>query len=353
MKNEQLPNYIVDLTALEDQVNLWKSHMPNIKIHYAVKSFCADVIVRKLYNIGCGFDCASMKEIAMVNSITSQHGSNIIFANTVKPLSHIEYAINNGVNIMTFDSIEELHKIFGITSNVKLVMRLNIDNPNATSNFGLKFGVIDEDIPSILEYLHCRDVQLHGLSFHVGSGNRDPNMFEYALNKCFALIKLLNYPIKMIDLGGGFVNDDTFVPIADRITNIIGPYIKSINFIAEPGRFISSSCLSSHVQITSKRTRNGIICYTINDSVYGMFGSKLGDHREFTHDDIIYDNTLELIPTIIFGQTCDSIDQITNVEMLPMMNIGDTIIFKNMGAYGYNVMCEFNGFKNGSLVVVP
>ncbi len=35
----------------------------------------------------------------------------IIFANTTKAVSHIRYAAANGVDLMTFDNEEELHKI--------------------------------------------------------------------------------------------------------------------------------------------------------------------------------------------------------------------------------------------------
>ncbi len=35
----------------------------------------------------------------------------IIYAHTTKPLSHIKYACSQGVNMMTFDSEDELLKI--------------------------------------------------------------------------------------------------------------------------------------------------------------------------------------------------------------------------------------------------
>ena len=35
----------------------------------------------------------------------------IIFANPVKPVSHLKYAERNGVKKMTFDSTQELYKI--------------------------------------------------------------------------------------------------------------------------------------------------------------------------------------------------------------------------------------------------
>lgn len=35
---------------------------------------------------------------------------NIIYAHTIKPLSHIRYACAHGINLMTFDNEDELRK---------------------------------------------------------------------------------------------------------------------------------------------------------------------------------------------------------------------------------------------------
>jgi ornithine decarboxylase len=37
--------------------------------------------------------------------------SKIVFAQTVKPISHIKFAKNVGVDMMTFDNEEELYKL--------------------------------------------------------------------------------------------------------------------------------------------------------------------------------------------------------------------------------------------------
>ena len=57
------------------------------------------------------FDCASEAEIKLVLSC-GVSGSNIIFANPMKPIKAIKFALNNGVQTFTFDSIDELKKVY-------------------------------------------------------------------------------------------------------------------------------------------------------------------------------------------------------------------------------------------------
>ena len=46
----------------------------------------------------------------------------------------------------------------------------------------------------------------------------------------------------------------------------------------------------------------------------------------------------------IWGPTCDSLDHIASNAKLPLMDIGDWLIFEDMGAYSLSVAGSFNGF---------
>ena len=59
---------------------------------------------------GIGFDCASRAEMSAVLSLDVSP-SRIIFANPCKIASHLQYARDQGVKLMTFDSKQELLKV--------------------------------------------------------------------------------------------------------------------------------------------------------------------------------------------------------------------------------------------------
>lgn len=58
--------------------------------------------------------------------------------------------------------------------------------------------------------------------------------------------------------------------------------------------------------------------------------------------------TNEKIPTAVFGPTCDGLDQICalNETTLERAQIGDWLIFENMGAYTHTASFVFNGYTH-------
>jgi ornithine decarboxylase len=81
-------------------------------MNFFVQVKCNDDIelLKTLASIGCSFDCASAGEIEKVLSL-KVNPNRIIFANTTKQLRHIEFALKNNINLMTFDNEDELQKI--------------------------------------------------------------------------------------------------------------------------------------------------------------------------------------------------------------------------------------------------
>ena len=67
-------------------------------------------ILEVLAALGTGFDCASKSEINKILSLGVEP-ERIIYANPVKPTSHIKYAATTKVDLMTFDNETELYKI--------------------------------------------------------------------------------------------------------------------------------------------------------------------------------------------------------------------------------------------------
>jgi len=88
----------------------WKTDLPWIKPHYAVKSNPIDQLLQDVMNKDCGFDCASKSEIKTILKM-GVHPSNIIFSNSIKIDSDIDYAYRKGVRYTTADTIDELIKI--------------------------------------------------------------------------------------------------------------------------------------------------------------------------------------------------------------------------------------------------
>lgn len=80
--------YIINLQSVKERFHLWHSHLPFVKMYYAVKSNSNEQIVRELVRLGSSFDCASQEEIKLALEMGAKPDS-IIFANPCKNEQHI------------------------------------------------------------------------------------------------------------------------------------------------------------------------------------------------------------------------------------------------------------------------
>lgn len=52
-----------------------------------------------------------------------------------------------------------------------------------------------------------------------------------------------------------------------------------------------------------------------------------------------------MYPCSIWGPTCDGLDRIVEQCDLPDLQVGDWLVFENMGAYTVAAASTFNGFQ--------
>jgi len=52
-----------------------------------------------------------------------------------------------------------------------------------------------------------------------------------------------------------------------------------------------------------------------------------------------------IVPGVVAGPTCDSIDYLGSRTGVPLLSIGDVIVIKEIGAYSVATACHFNGIK--------
>ena len=104
------PFYVVDLDAAKERLALWRSLLPGVEPHYAVKCNGDAALILTLAAEGVGFDCASASEIKAALAL-GVPPSRILYANPVKQPSHVRYAAEAGVPLTVFDGEAELHKM--------------------------------------------------------------------------------------------------------------------------------------------------------------------------------------------------------------------------------------------------
>ncbi|KAJ3120283.1 Antizyme inhibitor 1 [Physocladia obscura] len=386
--------FICDLGEIIRQHFQWKEMLPRVEPFYAMKCCPDSMVIKTLADLGTGFDCASRAEIETALSYGIDP-SNIIYANPCKQASHLRYAHTKNVRTLTFDNADELRKIKQHMPNARCVVRiLGFDASRSLCNFSTKFGAKLEFVPGLLKVARELDLDVVGVSFHVGSGCFDANVFGQAVAsaaKVVEVAKEFGYDLSLVDIGGGYpcsgtgTDGITFAQIAAvlriSIDALIAPHIR---VIAEPGRYYAGSAFTLAVNVVARRVvprdtalrvdsmvdsavvvtppasdEHPAYMYYINDGMYGSFNCITFDHAVVTprvlakSGDFKFDvdsNLDDQFQCSIWGPTCDSIDCITQEGLLPELNVGDWMYFENMGAYTLAAASKFNGFKKTEII---
>lgn len=391
---ENDPFYIVDLEDICNKHINWITKLPRVEPHYAIKCNTDTMLLKLLAFLGAGFDCASKNEIQTVLDLgVSPH--RIIFANPCKQSSNIKYAYKVGVDQMTFDNEAELHKIKENHPNAKVVLRIITNDADAVCKFSMKFGADMGTSLGLIDECMRLGLNLVGVSFHVGSGQMSPKAFTESIENAR---KLFDYArethgcrMHLLDLGGGYPGSSDMMDLFDTVSMEINKSLNKhfpldyfnesngysdehrLRVIAEPGRYYAASAFTLCVNVIAKRAMNqsdmqqkqdreallngrcqindsDLIdttkshMYYINDGVYASFNCLFYDHAE-CFPLLIKDHSEEtaLYKSSIWGPTCDGLDLVVKECHLPQLDVGEFLVFKNMGAYTISGAVAFNG----------
>jgi ornithine decarboxylase len=361
--------YVVDINQIIKQYNLWKKELPFIRPFYAIKSNPDPMIIKILTSLGCKADCASKTEI--VAALDYLQPQDIIYANPCKEITHIQFARSHDVDLLTFDSETELHKIKIHHPKAKLILRIKVDDSSSRCKFSIKFGCEIENIQSMMNLIKVLELNLVGVSFHVGSNCTSVGYFKKAIADCRKVFDLgyqiIGKKLSILDIGGGFPGFDnecgiTFQDICQEIRDSyqesFGDIREEVNVIAEPGRFFSTkshTLVFNIIGIKKKintETKQINYQYTINEGIYGSFSAVMFDYAKPIIKPFNERNEEELYKSTVFGPTCDSLDKITEDAMLPEMAVGDWCFVENFGAYTRASSTSFNGFRPGQVYYI-
>jgi ornithine decarboxylase len=382
---------ILDIGSLIRQYRLWRRHLPNVEIFYAVKCNPDPMILRTLANLGVGFDVASAGEINMaidaIDADSDGKPDRMIYANPCKRSEYISYARSQNVSMMTFDNKNELLKIALLHPTAKLVLRIVVDDITTSKmKFGSKFGCPMYDVKNLLTFAKFHNLNIVGVSFHVGSACLDSDSYFNSIKrarKVFDIAKEVGYQCTILDIGGGFPGTDgdgcaSFIDITSRIQSALENFFSDIidlRVIAEPGRFFAASTMTHVVRIIGKKSiyltdlsdedvslsesrsdrspkntteldLKQIFHYYIDSNFYGVFNNILFDKASVKFH-LLNNYDVTLYPSVVFGETCDSLDKIAEGNELPELTIGDYLYVENHGAYTTASASSFNGFPVG------
>jgi len=344
------PFFIYKPKNLKKNVNNFLKNFSGEAI-YAVKANPSEFVLKKIHDLGIrSFDVASINELKLVKSFFEK--SKIYFMNPVKPRHAISQAYHKyGVRHFSLDNDVELKKIVestGGADDLNLHLRVSVPNHFSKINLSKKFGLDGFKSITLLKKIKKISKKV-GVSFHLGSQCMNPNAYKLAINKTSALIRESNLDVDYFNIGGGFPAEYIDIkrqPLTKYFRVINNEFLKNFKnsktkLLSEPGRVLVSNSMSLIVRVDLRKQN---ILY-INDGTHSFLHGA-GEHG-FIYPVKIFkkEKKTKLIPFSFYGPTCDSNDFMRGPFLLPeLINEGDYIEIKEMGAYSLSMKNSFNGF---------
>ena len=357
-RREEGPCLVVDLDVVRDNYQAFAKALPDTRVFYAVKANPAPEVLSLLAQLGSCFDTASVAEIELVLAAGAT-ADRISFGNTIKKERDIARAHALGVSLFAVDCQAEVEKIARAAPGAKVFCRILCDCVGAEWPLSRKFGCDPTMAVDVLDRAKQLGLQPHGISFHVGSQQRNVKSWDRALASAAAIFRACaerGIALAMVNLGGGFptkyLKD---VPTVRTYGNAIFRALRRHfgnaipETIMEPGRgrVGNAGVIEAEVVLVSKKSEADEVRW-----VYLDIG-KFGGLAETMDESIRYPIRTprdgdQSAPCVLAGPTCDSADVLYEKEpyWLPVsLSIGDKVLIEGTGAYTatYSAIA-FNGF---------
>ncbi|XP_065600731.1 antizyme inhibitor 2 isoform X1 [Cyrtonyx montezumae] len=354
--SDQQAFFVADLGDIVKKHLHFLKALPRVKPYFPVKCNSSGGVMRLLAELGAGFACANKTEIAEVQSI-GVPADKIFYSSPCKQVAHIKYAASHGVQLMAFDNEVELGKVARNHPQARMLLGIAADSsPSAHPN--MMFGATLKSCRRLLESAKEQDVEVVGISFHLGSHSLEPQVFAQAVAEAqlaFDVGAELGYQMHLLDIGGGFPGtEDTraqFEEIAAVINSALDMYFPEgcgVEIVATPGRYYVTSAFTFAASITSKEevpmeqpgsdgeesgSKRSLV-YHLSDGIYGTFSCVLFDSpcpKPLLRKKPCPEHPL--CSSSLRGPLGHGEDQITDDVELPELQDGEWLIFQDMGAY--------------------
>lgn len=349
------PLLVLSLEQIEKNYRLLRTHLPRVKVFYAIKANPHRRILELMRDLGSNFDVASDGEIMELSSL-GVDGSRMIYANPMKTVNGLRACRNAGVGKMTFDSAGEIDKMARERPGATVLLRIRIDNSSAHVDLNKKFGAAREQALELL--LKARDAGLDaaGIAFHVGSQTTSADPYLYALDiarEIFEEAAAAGMQLRIMDIGGGFPIPEPKVrfnlqEMLNQINARLDEDFPGVEIWAEPGRFICGTAVNLITSVIGVTERGGQPWYFLDEGLYGTFSGVLFDQWDFK---LISFKEGEQVAATFAGPSCDSLDIMFRGKMTVRQEEGDLILVPICGAYTSASATTFNGFSKANFVV--
>ncbi len=346
-KINNFPAFIIDTDKLQKNLVQLKSlrQKSGCKILYSIKALPLVKVLEITKPYVDGFSVSSLFEAQLANEILNGQGSLHLTSPGLRPdewsnlsplLSHISFNSLSQYQRFLAQGIKSTS--VGLRINPKLSflndMRFDPCRPNS------KLGV---DIDELWKSNHIKEI--NGLHIHTSfsATNYQPIIetvakFRHYFGKQLASLEWLN-------LGGGYLFDNIkdHQPFINLISTLKLDY--DLKVYIEPGKAL--------VDNTGYLVTKVLDCFVSDGKTVAILDTSVNHHPEVFE----FQRKLELNEPqsnakhsfILAGSSCLAGDIFGEYQFSKPLTVGDTLVFKNVGAYSLIKANRFNGYNLPSI----
>jgi diaminopimelate decarboxylase len=350
------PLYVYDAAIIEQQYHRLTnafSKVPTLRINYAMKALSNVTILKLLKNLGSGLDTVSFQEVQL-GLHAGFTPDRIIFTPNGVSFEEIEEVAKLGVQI-NIDNLSVLEHFGTKYPKVPVCIRINPHvmaggNQNiSVGHIDSKFGISIYQIPHIIRIVENTKMHINGIHMHTGSDILDIEVFLYAAEILFDAAKNFK-ELDFLDFGSGFkvpykkgdieTNiEELGKKLTRRFLAFEKEYGRELTLAFEPGKFLVSEAGYFLAKVNVIKQTTSTVFAGI-DSGFNHLIRPMLYGSQHSIENISNPKGKERFYTVV-GYICET-DTFANNRKIAEIHEGDTLCFRNAGAYCFTMASNYN-----------
>jgi diaminopimelate decarboxylase len=354
------PLYVYSRSAVVSAYRAYETAFAPVpgRICYALKANSNGALLRLLAGLGAGADIVSGLELRAAQR-AGFAPERITFSGVGKTDDELRQGLQAGIAEFNCESEGEISRLSavaverGVRAPISVRVNPDIDpRSHPYISTGLresKFGIDVAEAAAVLD--HARSlpgIEVVGIQCHIGSQMTDLAPIEAAARELAALAERLKgegFALRSIDIGGGLGVDyegsgnvPTPQALADRLLPILGGL--GLHLVIEPGRSLVAAAgvlLTRVLYVKQNRDKRFVI---VDAGMNDLLRPALYEahHR--------IEPVLAARPDTwcadVVGPVCESGDFLAKDREMPVVEPGDLLAVRDVGAYGFVMTSNYN-----------
>ncbi len=349
------PTYVYDAESIKIQYEkLSSSFHKHTKFFYAAKALTNINVLKYIEKLGANLDCVSINEVKL-GLKAGFSAKRILFTPNCVDLAEIEEVMEHKVhiNIDNISILEQFGNKYG--DSYPIFVRINPhifaggNYKISTGHIDSKFGISIHQLRHIERVMKSTNLNIEGLHMHTGSEIKDPDVFLQGLEIMLELSE--HFPnLKYLDMGSGFKipyqdseMETDVKSLGKKVEKALSEFQKEtgkkFELWFEPGKFLVGK--SGHFLVKSNviKQTTATVFVGINSGFNHLIRPMFYDsYHEI--ENLSNPKGAERIYTVV-GNICET-DTFAWDRKLNEVREGDILVFRNAGAYGFEMSSNFN-----------